>query len=96
MILTWSYLFYTACRARVTVGGDIWVPAIQETLCTPVPDVIFNMEKKVQEAESDFPQYRQQLYAEEMFGSAALVVIGEPTSEEHKNAILERISQGKV
>lgn len=38
---------------------------------------------------------RQELYAEEMFGSAALVVIGEPTSEEHKDAILERITHGK-
>ncbi|XP_067929664.1 microtubule-associated protein futsch-like isoform X2 [Watersipora subatra] len=29
-----------------------------------------------------------------MFGSAALVVVGEPTSEQHKNAILDRVTQG--
>lgn len=61
----------------------------------PVHDVSFNMEKEVEELESGFPLIRQQLYAEEMFGSAALVVVGEPTSEEHKNAILERVAQGK-
>ena len=49
--------------------------------------------KEVQKRSS--PLIRQELYAEEMFGSAALVVIGEPTSEEHKDAILERITHGK-
>lgn len=48
----------------------------------------------VQERSSQ--QIRQELYAEEMFGTAALVVVGEPTSEEHKNAILERVTQGKA
>ena len=62
----------------------------------PACDVIFNMEKEVEDQKVGCPQIRQQLYAEEMFGSAALVVIGEPTSEEHKNAILERVAQGKI
>lgn len=53
------------------------------------------MEKEGIEVESDQTVNRQLLYAEEMFGSAALVVIGEPTSEEHKNAILERVAHGK-
>lgn len=61
----------------------------------PVYDVTSNMEKEVGELESLSPLNRQQLYAEEMFGSAALVVVGEPTSEEHKNAILDRVAQGK-
>ena len=53
------------------------------------------MEKEELEVDRGSPVIRQQLYAEEMFGSAALVVIGEPTSEEHKNAILDRVAQGK-
>jgi len=53
------------------------------------------LEANAAESVSVNSQLRRDLYAEEMFGGAALIVVGEPTSEEHKNAILERISQGK-
>ena len=59
-------------------------------------DITVKMELNNPPQERTSPQIRQELYAEEMFGSAALVVVGEPTSEEHKIAILERVTQGKV
>ena len=58
--------------------------------------IIENMELGNPLLERTSPQIRQELYAEEMFGSAALVVVGEPTSEQHKNAILDRVTQGNV
>lgn len=58
-------------------------------------DITATMEWDNLALERSSPQYRQQLYAEEMFGSAALVVVGEPTSEQHKDAILQRVTHGK-
>lgn len=47
------------------------------------------------EEELTSPQFRQAIFAEEMFGSAALVVVGEASSEDHKASILERIIKGE-